>query len=442
MSVLASARPRTAAAATPGTVRFAQVASLLTLFLLAARPSVAQGLTVGHVAALLVLPLWLPVVRRYTGGVLLVVTGLAATVASVWLTIYASADHQTSINLLLQDTILIIGSLVSICVVLWARTLVPTWLIGAVFGAGMLVAVVTHQEVIGFNKGSGGEINPWKFAFAVPLAVLSLGLAERTGRRWVQVLVLVALAATSARLDSRSYFGEFLVAALLVVWQMLPKGRGRPSALRVLVLFGIIAACMYNIGTSLILGGALGAETEARSAAQVQQTGSILVGSRPEMGATAALFLSRPFGFGGGTVGTSADIQTAKAGMIQVGYDPENGYVENFLFGGHIELHSTAGDIWSYSGLAGIGFAVVCAVLLIIVISRGISKRTAGGLLLFLIVQTLWNLLFNPFQSSAPVLVLALGLGLAVRTASSGKHPISPRSGVIVTTPNSKNAIT
>lgn len=440
MSVLTPARPRAAPVST-GALRFAQAAALLTVFLIAARPTLAQGLTLGHIAAVLLIPLWLPVLRRYTGGVVVGAAGLAATIASVWLTAYSSSDHETGTNLLLFETILVAGTVMGIGVVLWARTVLPTWLVGAVFGVGLLVAVVTHQEVIGFNQGSGGQINTWKFAFAVPLAVLTLSLAERSKRRWVQIAVLLVLAAISTRMDSRSYFGEFLIAALLVVWQVMPKGRGRPSALRVLVFFGIVTAAMYNIGTSLILGGVLGPETQARSAAQIEQSGSILVGGRPEMGATAALFLSRPFGFGGGTIGTTSDIQTAKDGMRQVGYDPENGYVENFLFGGHIELHSTLGDIWAFSGIAGIAFIIVCAVLLLAAIGRGIAGRTAGGLMLFLVVQTFWNFFFNPFLASAPVLVLALGLGIASRSSKRPDQSTSPRSGVIAPALNSNSAV-
>jgi hypothetical protein len=234
--------------------------------------------------------------------------------------------------------------------------------------------------------------------------------------------VLLVLALISARLDSRSYFGEFIIAALLVIWQMLPLGRRHGSAPRVLLGFGIVVAAIYNIGTSLVLGGALGEETQARSVEQVQRAGSILVGGRPEMGATAALFLSRPVGFGAGTLANNADLITAQNGMRQVNYDPENGYVENFLFGKQIELHSMVGDLWTYSGFAGIAFAIVCMVLLLVVIGRGMASRAMTAVLLFTVVQSFWNMFFNPLLASAPVLVFALGLGLTLRR---GKIPPS-----------------
>src|SRR3712207_9122030 len=43
-----------------------------------------------------------------------------------------------------------------------------------------------------------------------------------------------------------------------------------------------------------------------------------------------------------------------KAGMAQIGYQPNNGYVETYMFGGQFKLHSVIGDAWAYFGVAGI----------------------------------------------------------------------------------------
>ena len=424
--------PPTAAAAgiSDRALLFSRAAALLAVLLVSFRIGLGEGVTVGHVLILVLAPLWVPALRRYTGGIWIAVVAGIATVASIWLTIYSSADHATTMNNTVADTILITGSAAAIGVLFWARELLPTWLIGSVYGVGMLVDVVTHQAVLGYNQGSGGEINVWKFAVAVPLAVLCLSLAIRSGRRWVEVVVLLGLAAVSAKFDSRSYFAEFVIAALLLAWQSLPIGGRRNSAARIVIFFGIVVAAMYNIGTSLILGGALGSATQARSLQQVQQAGSIIAGGRPEMGATAALFLSRPFGFGGGVIANNADVDVAKNGMAQLNYDPQNGYVENFLFGDKIELHSMLGDLWSYAGFAGIAFGVLVGVLVTVVIGRGLAARAMSGLLIFVVVQTYWNLLFNPLLADAPVLVLALGLGLPLALRRSASARSSPRIGV------------
>ena len=95
--------------------------------------------------------------------------------------------------------------------------------------------------------------------------------------------------------------------------------------------------------------------------------------------------------------------------------------MENFLFGTeHIELHSSLGDLWVTAGFVGIALVLVFAILLLGVIGSGIATRTISGLVLFCVVQSFWNLFFNPFYSSAPVFMLALGLGLVLKSEHAG----------------------
>ncbi|WP_375399269.1 hypothetical protein [uncultured Amnibacterium sp.] len=412
-----STREVTAPVESPTGLRFARSAALITLFLLASRQFLGEGVTLGHVAALLTAPLWLPALKRTVGCVWIGIGCAVAAIASVWLTIAASADHAWTMNSLVADTVLIAGAGVAIGVLVWAREVLPLWLVGLVYGIGMLVAALTRSDPFG--------VNAWKFALAIPVAIIALSLAHRSGRRWVDIAVLVALGAVSAGLDSRSYFGEFVIAALLVAWQLLPaRRRRRGAAARVIGLFGVVAVAVYYAGTALLVSGLLGAHTAERSIDQIRRAGSIIAGGRPEMGGTAALFLSRPFGFGGGTQANNADVQTAKAGMARLHYDSTNdSYVEHFLFGrSKIELHSSVGDLWAYAGFAGIAFGVILVVLLLVVVGHGIAGRTASGVVLFLVVDSLWNCFFNPLYGSTPILVLALGLGLAHRSRSAAAN--------------------
>lgn len=416
-----STREATAPVESPSGLRFARSAALITVLLLASRQFLGEGVTLGHVAALLTAPLWLPALKRTVGGVWIGVGCAVAAIASVWLTIAASADHAWTMNSLVADTVLIAGAGAAIGVLVWAREVLPLWLVGVVYGVGMLVAALTRSDPFG--------VNAWKFALAIPVAIIALSLAHRSGRRWVDIAVLVALGAVSAGLDSRSYFGEFVVAALLVAWQLLPATRRRGAATRVIGLFGVVAVAVYYAGTALLVSGLLGAHTAERSVDQIRRAGSILAGGRPEMGGTAALFLSRPFGFGGGTQADNADVQTAKAGMARLHYDSTNdSYVEHFLFGrSKIELHSSVGDLWAYAGFAGIAFGVILIVLLLVVVGRGIAGRTASGIVLFIVVDSLWNCFFNPLYGSTPILVLALGLGLVHRS-----RPVAANDSVVI----------
>ena len=113
----------------------------------------------------------------------------------------------------------------------------------------------------------------------------------------------------------------------------------------------------------------------------------------------------------------------AKTGMASVNYDPNNGYVEHFMFGGRIELHSVLGDLWAHYGLLGIALTGYVAFLLVRGMSVAISTRRGVGVVIFLCCWTLWNLLFSPFYGSALTLVLALGLAL---TEKSAVYPAVP----------------
>jgi hypothetical protein len=412
-----SARPATAEKAplSGSWLVVAQVLALGTIFLISSRQFVGQGVTFGHIASLLLLPLWVPAFRRSRAALALGVLGLLAVVASVWLTEFSAVDHEITQNNLISNTLLVVGPIATIGVILWAREYLSVRAIGVTYGLGMLASALTREESF--------AVNPWKFAIAVPLAVILLSLVEGGNRRALQVLILLALAAASAAFDSRSYFAEFLLAAVLVAWQWIPRSRTRrASAMRVLAIFAVIGLVVYNLGISLLVGGVLGQGAQARSVEQIDRAGNILLGARPEAGASVALFFYRPLGFGAGALANDNDIDAAKAGMRALNYDPDNGYVENFLFGQKFELHSMLGDLWAYSGVVGIAVGLISLVLLIMIITKGVAHRAVGGLVLFVAVQSVWSMFFNPLYSSGPVLALALGLGLSVLTAGKPEH--------------------
>jgi hypothetical protein len=167
---------------------------------------------------------------------------------------------------------------------------------------------------------------------------------------------------------------------------------------------------MYQLGTALLLNGWLGQLTQARSAAQVEASGSLILGGRPELEATAALFRSNPWGFGAGTAPSFTDVTVAKEGMASINYDPNNGYVERYMFGSQFELHSVLGDLWAWFGLGGLLLGGIILVVCTRGISRQLAARTASGLTLFLVWWSLWNLAFSPVESSVPTLALAIAL--------------------------------
>jgi hypothetical protein len=413
--VEAPADPVAAAGAAHPVLR---VLAAVAIALIAYREPIQQGLEVGHVAAVLLAPLWIPAFLRHRGAPL--VAGLIAlsVVAGAFLTGFASADHATSSTEGVSASVLILGVLASVGVVVWARTLMRDATVAVWFGVGL---------VAGINPGSTlFATNPWKFGLSVPLTVLLLALAWRTGRRWIAVVVLVALIVMAGANDFRSDLAILLLVLLVVLWDMRPATGRRGSVLSTLLVLAGLAVVVYQAGQALILEGYLGEATRERTERQLDEAGSVIAGGRPELGAATALFQHHPWGFGSGTLPNLTDIQVAKTGMAALNYDPDNGYVENYLFGSSFELHSVLGDLWTRFGLVGIALTLVLVVILVSAALTTVTHRTVAALLIYVIVRSVWNMPFSPLYSAVPLLVLALGLSLAPSArppAASGRSP-------------------
>ena len=179
------------------------------------------------------------------------------------------------------------------------------------------------------------------------------------------------------------------------------------------VLLGAaLAAAIYNLATALLVDGYFGETARQRTLTQIQSAGSLILGGRPEVAATRALMMHNPLGFGFGVGPNVFDLGVAKAGMRRINYNPDNNYVEQYMLGGHVELHSTVGDLWARAGLLGLVLAVVIAVLVARNMADSMHRREASGLLAFLTCYTAWNLVFSPQSSAIPTLCLTLGLGM------------------------------
>ncbi|ACQ79263.1 hypothetical protein Bcav_1002 [Beutenbergia cavernae DSM 12333] len=403
----------TAPAARPGAQALSWVLAVGVPAAIASRFVVAMSVTVGQVLSVALAPVWVPTLKRFVGARLLAVVGLACGVSGVWLTAFAQATHPVSRPNLVANTMLLVGIVCGVGALLWSRTVVSERLIGLAYGAGLLVELVLK------NDPRTAE-NPWKFGIAVPLSVLLLSVVNRSGRRAWEVVVLLALAGVSIAFDSRSAFAIYLLSAFLVaaqaVWArpgLRSSVRGRAAAIALVVVAS--AAVLYAVGSRLLLLGYLGAEAQERSIAQATTSGSIIVGGRPEMAATWALFLHRPWGFGAGTLPTLGDILVAKSGMWSINYQPDNGYVEEYMFGGTIRLHSVVGDLWAQFGIPGIALALLIIGIALRALVVRLASGTASGIAVFATCTMLWNMLFGPIYGTAPLIVLALGLTMLPR---------------------------
>ena len=156
------------------------------------------------------------------------------------------------------------------------------------------------------------------------------------------------------------------------------------------------AVVVYNLGQALILDGFFGEETQQRTTRQIAEAGSLILGGRPEMGATLNLMRNSLLGFGSGTIPNYNDIRAAKQGMNFLGYDPGNGYVERWMFGNGYRLHSAFGDLWALYGLLGLFFAFFTLWLALRRLGTALVNRTASGALIFGTALVAWNTFFTP----------------------------------------------
>ncbi|MBD8059613.1 hypothetical protein IC607_11620 [Cellulomonas sp. JH27-2] len=413
-----TARPAPYGAGSPS---WTAVVAGVAVMLVGADYAVYRTLSAGTVLGLALAPVWFPAVSRYRGAWPLLSVGAMAGVAGVWLTETAATDHRTSTASTMTTTFILLNILVGVPVVLWARTAMRTSLVAVLFGAGMVAAVPLG--------GLGFDAHAWRFQYSVPVSVLALAVVWHLGWRWTQVVVALTLAAGSALAGGRSTFAMLLVAATVVAWQSLGHARTKAgSRLRVVALGTVLIFAIYQIGQGLILDGYLGESAQERTEVQIATTGNILLGARPEMGATVALMRDHPLGFGSGTMSSLQDIMVAKEGMASLGYNPDNGYVNKYMFGSGYELHSLIGDTWASFGVLGLVFTVMAVWLSCRSCVGLVARRAAPALLVYLAVRLLWNALFGPVLASSTLLVAAVALMLTLKGADDA-FALDPSAG-------------
>ncbi len=389
------------------------------------------GLTGSMVVAGALLPVWLPLVLRYRGLLLLLVlagVGLASGALLAWL---YSDDHGFVLHEAAVHVSLATGAVCGVGVLLWARELLSTAAVGVSFGAAMLATELLQ---------SSGSDNVWKFQLSAPLMVIGLALASRRDRPLPAVAVLGVLALANVTNDARSAFGFCVLAACLVLWQARrPSGaqwRAQRRAPRVVVLglLAVLGAAGYWLLTKLILAGALGADFQRRTAVQIEQTGSLLLGGRPEWTVTRALMEVHPFGFGLGIVPNGEDVAVGAAGIATTNIPTAEAYLRNYLLEGGVELHSIAADLWAALGPAGLLLGVAMGVLVAAGFADRFGRREASPLACLLLPIALWNLAFGPLESNVDTLTLALGLLLVARPPRRDAAGRSEQQGLPVPT--------
>lgn len=391
-----------------------------------------QGLKLGYLVALLLVPVWLPVLARFRSGTLFAALGVGGIAMGAVLTAFGAASQSTSQIVLVVNSFMLLGLVAGTGALLWARTVIGGPMVAVWFGVGMVASIPLGNSL--------SSVNVWRFGLSLPLTVLLLALAWRWSSRAMELAVIAVIGVIGGLNDARSGSAMLLMTAALVLWQLRPSTPGRRgSTIRTLLGMGVLGSVVYTVAQAVILGGFLGERTQERTQAQIDTAGNLLVGGRPEAAATVELLANRPLGYGSGAMPTLSDILSAKTGMSFIGYQPNNGYVENYMFGNGYEVHSTIGDLWIRFGVFGAAIALLLFVLTFRAIGDGLARRTASALMIWLAVRMLWNLLFSPLDSSMLLTMLFLGISLLpvakLATDQSGRLAPPNATGPVVVVP-------
>ncbi|MCR2814121.1 MULTISPECIES: hypothetical protein [Microbacterium] len=361
----------------------------------------------GAMLAAAMVPVWLPVLRRFRLLLALTALCVVAVVSGVLLSWAAVPMREVLPSALVERSAMLIGLIAVVGALVWARGVIGSSGVAIAFGVGLVVGVLPDI---------GGDAS-WRFTYSIPVTVLALAISARRGHPATQLAVITALVVVGALNGSRSNTAMLALAATVVVWQWanrsLLKGRRRAGNLATLLLLGV---AIFFTAQAAILEGFFGEAAQSRSEQQIAGSGSLLLGGRPELAASIALITDHPLGLGSGTVASSADVISAKTAMLGIGYDPDNGYVNRYLFGSAIELHSLAGDFWVWFGLPGLAVCATIAVIVALGIDRQLRMGTASALVVYLAARFAWDLAFSPALSSVKLLPLTLAL-LAVPVA-------------------------
>lgn len=401
-----------------GELQLDRVVAAVLCIVVGARVPLAAGVTAALLLPLVLTPVLSRSLLEQRLARWLVGLGIAAAASGLLLTAVASLDHETRTSLARDNTLSLLGLITASIALIWAvRILGVTaacW-----YGLGLAV---------GISFASFDVSNIWKFTLSVPVTVLLLALAARSRVWWLELACLVGLAVTSVANDSRSAAAMLMVAAVLLLRQRMQTWmQVRSGTVRTLLTFGLLILAGLFLIEALLVQGFFGSAIAQRTQEQIALSGSLISGGRPELGASLALISEHPLGLGAGAFATSSEVSAAKEGMRVFSYDPANGYVERYMFGGGYEVHSILGDLWLRFGVAGAALSLLVAGAVVLGTVRLLAQLRASGLLLYLVVQVVWDTLFSPyFPTSIATAAIAIALVTAAGDRSWAAETVKP----------------
>lgn len=360
--------------------------------------------------------------RRTATPLVFAMIGTAAYFASAWV-------NETSY---LSPNVFAFGSFAlyfcGITVLAGDIERIATVLLGIAFGT------VFFYVIIGtFLTSSGGVVDLWKYGIA-PSATIALlyALAVRRVRTPMVVTALLAFGALSLGLNFRSHAVVCCAVALLLVLSKYRRGILSLTT-RVVTLGAFAVGFTWTLEFAAragLLGGSL------REKVLMQADGSIpmLLAGRTEPPLSLTAIVQHPLLGWGNANNISRDAYIdAQHTAMSLGFDRSFPFEYAWkLSDGSISLHSVLLGSWAEAGvlaaLLPLWLLWACYRLIFVADSAGVWTP----LMMYLGMQTIWDLMFSPWSYNLPAVFACLAC-CCVAVHSTGRHNNSTKDAHLLT---------
>ena len=372
--------------------------AVVLLICVGVRRELAAALSVGDCVALVSIPItWTAVRNARRFSLMLMLSILAAGTAYI-MSLLAESSFAVEAWARRVTTLSLLAVPCAVAVFVWGARRLGVRRAALAVGFGMFLDSLSLFQT---------NPNPWKFGVGAAVSIMVLSFVANR-RRLVQIVALLGLSGVFLVSDSRSALAFLAIILGTVVWQALASwARWRvPTPRRLAVsqiaVLGVVGAVAMAGVVAASESGTLGEDAQNRTIAQSSS-------ARPELGASWALFRNRPWGYGAGVKPRFDDLWVAKQGMAALGYDPDNGYVENFMFGGRIELHSGLMDMWAAASIPGALLLLLIAGMALAAMMRDLGRLKATPWLFFAALTVVQNVFVGPWTVLPAYLPIVLG---------------------------------
>lgn len=422
-SAPATGPPGTAGSPTASRWAWEPPLAAVLLVLVGWRTEIAGGLLISDCAALAALPVTWSAVRRSRRFALLLMLALLAA-ATGWALSLAAYERFIVVSSIQRSQLLLaVGLPTAVAAFAWGRERLGLEGAAIALGIGMILSNL-H-----FLRSSD---NPWKFGLGAPVSIVTLAIACRFGRG-AQLVTAAVLGGLYLVHDSRAATGMLMLIVALLILQIVSAkltitapSPARMRARQILLLVGLTCAATLAV-VAASLAGYLGKEVQQRTMLQSHGTNNLILAARPELGASWELLTHRPWGYGAGVQPRYEDVRTAMQGMASLNYNPDNGYVRNYMFGHGFELHSGLVDAWIALSLPGAALVAFAVWLGLRALWDNLGTAHLKSWLLFAMLFVLLNTAVGPLSVLPAYFVLGAGAALHAGKAPPPHQPSRQR---------------